>query len=350
MKGQLFQVCSVLFFLSSCLVLSACFVIFHSSRMNLYSGRRTNAYENSEENLFWRDAEGVEHFPVLTDFKEITKSHLFHNHNLTMTETMFYKLWPHPLHRDSMSDEQNRLLLKLSLETLWNLLQDPEYVFLALFEHFDIFPELFGTCGGLYIVEALKPLDLPGLLEKTSFDSWADRARVALSILDLLEELDTMFEHPVHLCDVKPEHFGVSDNGRIKYNDIDNVYLKPVLDKSIGDGSECVKHSDCSFFDCQGQCDLIKHKCVGGVVNNNLQTVCDKIFLGKSFGIKSLGGTGLLTSRHGEGVLQPLLESCANPSNAVDGTRIRADKTLNTDLRKALKEIVKTRNRLREKN
>ena len=236
------------------------------------------------------------------------------------------------------------------METFWNLLQDPEYVFLMLFKHFDVFPEVYGTCGGLYIVEEVAPLDLPALLERTSFSAWAGRAKVALSILDLLEELDTMFDYPVHLCDVKAEHFGMSEQGRIKYNDADNVYLKPVLDRSIGDGSACSKHSDCDFFDCKGQCDLIKQKCSGGVVNNNLQIVCEKIFLGTSLGFKSLGGTGLLASRHGENALKPLLEACANPSGSDSDVRLAADKSHYKILRKALKEIVSINAKLKEDN
>jgi hypothetical protein len=45
-------------------------------------------------------------------------------------------------------------------------LQDSEYVFLSLFEEFDTFPELYGTCGELYVVEELQPLDIPHLLGK----------------------------------------------------------------------------------------------------------------------------------------------------------------------------------------
>jgi hypothetical protein len=44
------------------------------------------------------------------------------------------------------------------------VLQDSEYVFLSLFEEFDTFPELYGTCGELYVVEELQPLDIPHLL------------------------------------------------------------------------------------------------------------------------------------------------------------------------------------------
>ncbi len=55
-----------------------------------------------------------------------------------------------------------------------------------------------------------------------------------------------------------------------------------------------------------------------------MQVVCEKVFLGVSLGFKSLGGTGLLASRHAEAAgLQPLLEACANPSGSKDNTRLK---------------------------
>ena len=52
--------------------------------------------------------------------------------------------------------------------------------------------------------------------------------------------------------------------------------------------------------------------------------MCEKVFLGLSLGFKSLGGTGLLASRHAEAAgLIPLLEQCANPAGSKDGTRIK---------------------------
>jgi hypothetical protein len=48
-------------------------------------------------------------------------------------------------------------------------------------------------------------------VERTSFSGWAKRAELSLAIMDLLQELEVMFESPVHLCDVKPEHFGLSE-------------------------------------------------------------------------------------------------------------------------------------------
>ena len=46
---------------------------------------------------------------------------------------------------------------------------------------------------------------------------------------------------------------------------------------------DCETHSDCDYFHCKGRCDLIEGKCSGdGVVNDNLQAICDNVFLGKT--------------------------------------------------------------------
>ena len=46
---------------------------------------------------------------------------------------------------------------------------------------------------------------------------------------------------------------------------------------------DCQTHSDCDYFHCKGRCDLIEGKCSDdGVVNDNLQAICDNVFLGKS--------------------------------------------------------------------
>jgi len=46
--------------------------------------------------------------------------------------------------------------------------------------------------------------------------------------------------------------------------------------------------------------------------------------------------------------LKPLLEKCANPSNAKDDVRLPADESHMRTLRKALKEIVSFQERRRE--
>lgn len=114
---------------------------------------------------------------------------------------------------------------------IWSLIQDNEYVLSKIYASVDIFPTLLGTCGGYYVVEALEPLSYPNYLSKLTFHQWAQRVSVALAILDLLDELEHVFDEPIYLCDVKPDHFGISDFGKVKVLDLDSVFLKSFLGK-----------------------------------------------------------------------------------------------------------------------
>ena len=122
----------------------------------------------------------------------------------------------------------------------------------------------------------------------------------------------------------------------MKYLDVDSVFLKPVVDKTVGDGTECKNHEDCDLFDCTGQCDLLTKKCKGPVVNNNLQVICEKILLGGDL----LGGRGLLVSKHASKGLQQALQRCANPSNSKDKVRVGAGREIFKKLYETLREAV----------
>ena len=72
---------------------------------------------------------------------------------------------------------------------------------------------MYGRCGSAYVVEDLEPLPdaQKSLQVKGSFDEFAKASSLGLALLDLLDELETLFDEPFHLCDIKPEHFGISD-------------------------------------------------------------------------------------------------------------------------------------------
>ena len=81
-------------------------------------------------------------------------SHLSLNMNLTVEGSTLFKLWPAWVRkREDFSEGQNKLLLESSMKNVWTLALDPEYVLSRLFKHYDVFPELYGSCGGLYMVE-----------------------------------------------------------------------------------------------------------------------------------------------------------------------------------------------------
>jgi len=280
-------------------------------------------------------------FPSLEEFRVMVSSHLSLNMNLSLGTTSLFKLWPARMEeRERLSQAENKELLHQAMKNVWTLALDNEYVFSRIFSHYDVFPEMFGSCGGIYVVERLRPLDMPSYLQRVNFQGWVERVKVSLAILDLLEELDNMFLAPLHLCDIKPEHFGLSDHARAKFLDLDSVFLKPVVDRTVGDGSDCSQHEDCDLFDCRGHCDSTTGKCLGAVVNNNLQVVCEKLFLGSSLGFQFLGGTGLLNSKHASFRLQRALKRCANPAKSKDGVRTAAGGEIFRDLYTSLEEVV----------
>ena len=116
---------------------------------------------------------------------------------------------------------------------MWSLVQDDEYVYSKLAESLDLFPTMYGSCGGLYIVEEIEPLPSSSELwrKEISFETFARRATIGMAVLDFLEELDTVFGEHVHLCDIKASHFGISSQGRIKFLDLDSIFAKSILGK-----------------------------------------------------------------------------------------------------------------------
>ena len=92
--------------------------------------------------------------------------------------------------------------------------------------------DVYGTCGSFYLVEKLEPLPLPRRAEGAGhFSEFGARAKTAMKVMDLAEELDSVFEEPLLLCDVKADHFGISEHGRVKVLDSDAVFPKSIAGK-----------------------------------------------------------------------------------------------------------------------
>lgn len=206
------------------------------------------------------------------------------------------------------------------MDNLWYLLHDNEYLLSALFTDKDIFPQLLGTCGLYFAVEYLEPVpDLSSLLTiSDSLEDWGIRLKVAVQILDLLEELESGFREPFHLCDIKIQHFGIVNGGqRLKFIDLDGVLPKSVVGTILKGIKSCNSDNDCDYLDCRSRCNKKTKKCLNFVSNNNLQIVCEKIFLGWRMSTTVIV-PGLLMSQHTPSELASLLRQCANPEG-VDG-------------------------------
>ncbi len=120
---------------------------------------------------------------------------------------------------------------------LWFHIDDPIDVVAIhskLYNHYNVFPELYGSCSGIYMEEWIKSLPSTSFIQPVSFTNWVERARVALTLMNLLKELHTMFEHPPRICVAKLEHFGLLEvlqskmcqSCTIIVNDIKQVFLQ----------------------------------------------------------------------------------------------------------------------------
>ncbi|XP_064084794.1 divergent protein kinase domain 1C-like [Macrobrachium nipponense] len=198
----------------------------------------------------------------------------------------------------------------------WLLTQDHEFLTSLLFEEYNIFPKVLGTCGIYYSMEYFQPLTKNAM---RPFDfSWRERLWKALDIVKYVGRLDSVWTEPLHLCDVKHDHFGWSDENKVSFLDLDSILTDSVLIKTLEHTPACTDNEDCSYFDCKGKCHHKTAKCGLERTNTNLQVICDKIFLGNTDGLISL--YGLLVSHEANEELLEALELCrTNRGMTVDG-------------------------------
>lgn len=315
---------------------------FHMGKESVFSGLWGNNSiffklpkdPNRYTPLHWLDDTNKKMYPSEVDFSRMIVTNVKLRFNMSVDTIDAKKM-------SYVSYAQRGAVREVEMDNVWRLLQDNEYLALLLYAKFDIFPQLVGSCGSLYAVQKLHPISRYSHL-MSLYDSkgeWVKRIKLSVMILDFLKQLENGLPEPLHICDVKIDHFGVTrDLKKIQYLDLDSVHPLSIANQITGDGSPCKRHSDCDFFDCRSFCNLITYKCQHGVVNNNLQIVCEKIFLGWVMSGRVVI-PGLLLSPRSPRVLLDLLELCANPDGETGAPRASASKEVRDRLYKLLTHL-----------
>jgi hypothetical protein len=174
---------------------------------------------------------------------------------------------PHPITNISFAD----------MRSLWELLQQEEFIKLQLLQDMKHVPRVYGFCGVFYAVEKVKSLeDYINIFKRPK--PWSKRVHVALELLDLVREFKKTSLGKLDHCDVQPGNFGVSENGTVVALDIDTVFTAPQMKVYMAQGN-CSRNIDCTFFDCMSICDKRSKLCTSRVISNNLQNVCRDLFV-----------------------------------------------------------------------
>ena len=105
---------------------------------------------------------------------------------------------------------------------------------------------------------------------KLNFPNWQKRAVIALKMIKLLKTLETSFDIPMDMCDMRCDNVGVNDQNEIALMDTDITYFGwPVAE----DNQYCVTDIQCSLLGCESYCNHTTRKCGGIRTNNNLQVI-----------------------------------------------------------------------------
>lgn len=279
--------------------------------------------------IHWYD-NGVLKYPTEKEFLSTIRTIVKRKLNLTLaydTAVRLARLKPSYEEKDPIKRRQE-------MDSIWYLLQDNEYLLSTIFTDKDVFPQLIGTCGPYFAVEYLEPMPFTSSLFSMgdTQEAWVQRLKFALQILELLDELETSFREPFHLCDIKLDHFAyMSNRKKLKFIDLDAAFPRTVLKSYFEEIESCKSDDDCEFLDCRSTCNRTMQKCDSAIGNNNLQIVCEKIFLGWRLS-NTILVPGLLMSQHTPSELAAILRQCSNP----DGVAGKSRRIPDDELRKRL--------------
>lgn len=150
------------------------------------------------------------------------------------------------------------------------ILEQKEFVFLAVFRNLTHIPRLFGSCQSIYAVEYATPLSEMFPTFSASRIDYNLRLKIAIGLLDLLVEFRVTKFGELKICNVKKSDFGITNENKVVIIDNDMIFTKTVLDDFMSQPN-CKLDQDCDFFDCKSKCDIKSGKCTKQMKTNNLQ-------------------------------------------------------------------------------
>ncbi|XP_026856495.2 divergent protein kinase domain 1A [Electrophorus electricus] len=173
----------------------------------------------------------------------------------------------------------------------WALLQLNEFLLAVVLQDREHTPRLLGFCGDLYVVEKvpyapLYGVSLPWAIElwipaglRRSLDQWAapswpHKAKIAIGLLELVEDVFHGTFGSFLMCDVRAARFGYTERHDLKVVDARRIIPEAAFQEVMRE-RRCEVDGDCVYgADCHTSCDLTKHRCTTEVTRPNLAKAC----------------------------------------------------------------------------
>ncbi|KAK2495774.1 hypothetical protein MC885_020739 [Smutsia gigantea] len=172
-------------------------------------------------------------------------------------------------------------------KSVWALLHRTEFLLLLSLQK-EHAPRLLGYCGDLYITETvphsswpgatlpplLRPL-LPPALQQWLGPAWPWRAKIALGLLEFVEELFHGSYGTFYMCETTLANVGYTAKHDFRMADLQQVAPEATVRRFL-QGRRCEHSADCTFgHDCRAPCDKLLRQCKGDLIQPNLAKVCE---------------------------------------------------------------------------
>uniref|UniRef100_A0A8I6GMA2 Divergent protein kinase domain 1B n=1 Tax=Rattus norvegicus TaxID=10116 RepID=A0A8I6GMA2_RAT len=177
-------------------------------------------------------------------------------------------------------------------KSVWALLQRNEFLLLLSLQEKEHASRLLGYCGDLYLTEsiphgswhgavllpALRPL-LPSVLHRALQQwfgpAWPWRAKIAIGLLEFVEELFHGSYGTFYMCETTLANVGYTATYDFKMADLQQVAPEATVRRFL-QGRHCEQSSDCIYGrDCRAPCDKLMRQCKGDLIQPNLAKVCE---------------------------------------------------------------------------
>ncbi|XP_016817659.1 divergent protein kinase domain 1B isoform X1 [Pan troglodytes] len=187
-------------------------------------------------------------------------------------------------------NKDNRVSLA-EAKSVWALLQRNEFLLLLSLQEKEHASRLLGYCGDLYLTEgvphgawhaaALPPLLRPllppalqGALQQWLGPAWPWRAKIAIGLLEFVEELFHGSYGTFYMCETTLANVGYTATYDFKMADLQQVAPEATVRRFL-QGRRCEHSADCTYGrDCRAPCDRLMRQCKGDLIQPNLAKVC----------------------------------------------------------------------------